>query len=289
MGSIFDVGCAPAKPPEAAAFACPAPRATTDWSRLCTEAFAEFMGTLVFTVFGSLAVDAAYGNGLALAVVVFCTLTVSGGRLNPCVSFAICSVKLVVGDEGTVTTALVHAVTETVVQVAGACAGSALAKAMARGVPCHSCCFDAGPGVPDGIVFAHEMLGTFLLVSTVLAVAVDRTGHEYHQRSQFMVVAPLAVGFALFVAANAAGPYTGGAMNPARVLGSVLTGCPSSAATLSAFVFGEYAGSLVAIAIHLAKDKIRLSYEKDNEALVARYTKESAAATNAAWPTIKLH
>ena len=46
---------------------------------------AEFFGTLIFSFFGGLApaAEAAYCNGLALAVLVYCTCSVSGGHLNP--------------------------------------------------------------------------------------------------------------------------------------------------------------------------------------------------------------
>lgn len=267
MGSIFDEGCAPCSALQKEEPACPE-RTATDWFRLLTEAVAEFLGTLMFTVFGSLAVDAAYGNGIALTVVVFCTLTVSGGRLNPCVSFAICVAKLYAGD-GHATTSLLHALAETIVQVAGAFVGALVARALATGVACPSCCFAPPPGVPNAVVFGHEAMGTFLLVTTVLAVAVDRTGHEYNHRSQFMVVAPLAVGFALYVAANAAGPYTGGAMNPARLMGSVVAGCHATWGSVGAYVGGEYVGAVGAILMHIARDEVRTVYEKHNSAIIA--------------------
>ena len=46
---------------------------------------AELIGTLLFSFFGGLApaAVAAYANGLALAVLVYCTASVSGGHLNP--------------------------------------------------------------------------------------------------------------------------------------------------------------------------------------------------------------
>ena len=46
---------------------------------------AELLGTLLFSFFGGLAPasEAAYANGLALAVLVYCCASVSGGHLNP--------------------------------------------------------------------------------------------------------------------------------------------------------------------------------------------------------------
>ena len=49
---------------------------------------AEFLGMLLFALYGGEARDsaAAYGNGLALAVLVYATANVSGGHLNPAVT-----------------------------------------------------------------------------------------------------------------------------------------------------------------------------------------------------------
>jgi hypothetical protein len=51
---------------------------------------AEFLGMMLFALYGGEARDsaAAYGNGLALAVLVYATANVSGGHLNPAVTLA---------------------------------------------------------------------------------------------------------------------------------------------------------------------------------------------------------
>jgi len=61
--------------------------------RETAEFLSEYLGTMLFAFFGSLAggggVGAAGGNGLALAVLVYITASVSGGKLNPGVSLAL--------------------------------------------------------------------------------------------------------------------------------------------------------------------------------------------------------
>ena len=66
-------------------------------------------------------------------------------------------------------------------------------------------------GVPIGRAFLVELLVTFLLVLVVIAVATDDRAESG--------IAPIAVGLALAAAIFAAGPLTGGAVNPARAFG----------------------------------------------------------------------
>ncbi|RBY76948.1 aquaporin [Blastococcus sp. TF02-09] len=66
-------------------------------------------------------------------------------------------------------------------------------------------------GVPIGRAFLVELLVTFLLVLVVIAVATDDRAENG--------IAPVAVGLALAAAIFAAGPLTGGAVNPARAFG----------------------------------------------------------------------
>jgi len=59
-----------------------------------------------------------------------------------------------------------------------------------------------------------ELVGTFILVFVVMAVATDERAPA--------AIAPIAVGFALAVGVFIAGPVTGGSVNPARSLGPML-------------------------------------------------------------------
>lgn len=69
----------------------------------------------------------------------------------------------------------------------------------------------AGVGAIEGIVM--EVVTTFALVYTVYATAADP------KKGSLGIIAPLAIG--LVVGANilAAGPFSGGSMNPARSFG----------------------------------------------------------------------
>jgi glycerol uptake facilitator-like aquaporin len=84
---------------------------------------------------------------------------------------------------------------------------------------------NTGPGCapdiqPDAYfrVFVRESVGTFILVSTVFATAIAKPG--------FGIVAPMAIGAAIFIDAGVDGGMTGCAHNPARFFGPALAfGC----------------------------------------------------------------
>ena len=85
--------------------------------------------------------------------------------------------------------------------------------------------FERRSGMPRGVVqlaygpvFLHELVGTFVLVSTVLTAAVAKPG--------LGDAAPFAIGLAVFVCIGSCGKLTGGFFNPARFLGPALVfGC----------------------------------------------------------------
>lgn len=69
----------------------------------------------------------------------------------------------------------------------------------------------AGVGVFEGIVF--EIVITFGLVYTVYATAADP------KKGNIGIIAPIAIGFIVGANILAAGPFSGGSMNPARSFG----------------------------------------------------------------------
>jgi MIP family channel proteins len=187
---------------------------------------AEFIGTLLFTFLaGAAAVNAessglvtgALGGGLALAVMIYATAgdNGSGGKLNPAVTAGL----LITGRLDRI-----RGVWEMVAQFVGALCGGILLKLSLPHtdltVPLLAM---GGPSTNHPLsTFIWEYMATAFLVLTVFATVVDK--HGRHSESGLKVTlpapfAPLAIGLAVVVGSFAAGPFTGGAMNPARALG----------------------------------------------------------------------
>lgn len=177
---------------------------------LIASAFSsEFLGTLLFAFFGGLAPPeyAAVTNGLALAVLVYCTVAQSGGNLNPNVS----STLILTGH-----LSVVQGLGYIVCQLAGAIVGAAISKGFAT-TPDPGC-FLPSVGVSHAQLWGWETIMTVLLIVTVIELAVAQKG-----AGNF---GPLVIGLSLLVAALVGGPFTGAALNFARVLGpAVVNGC----------------------------------------------------------------
>ncbi|KAF5741665.1 aquaporin TIP2-1 [Tripterygium wilfordii] len=183
---------------------------------------AEFISTLLF-VFAGVGSAIAYRNaaldpaglvaiavchGFALFVAVSVGANISGGHVNPAVTFG-----LALGGQITILTGIFY----WIAQLLGSIVACFLLKFVTGGlaIPTHS--LSAGVGAVEGVVM--EIVITFALVYTVYATAADP------KKGSLGTIAPLAIG--LIVGANilAAGPFSGGSMNPARSFGpAVATG-----------------------------------------------------------------
>jgi MIP family channel proteins len=188
-----------------------------DFMRACA---AEATGTffLVFVGAGSICMDSmtngrvglpgiAIAHGLALSVAVTTTLILSGGHLNPAVTFGHFVTgrmdrKLALGYMGA--------------QILGGCvAGLCLRmmfeeqiwRARALGTP------DLDPSVTTGTGILVEAVLTFLLVFAFWATVVDGRGPK---------VAGFGVGLTLTACMLAGGALTGASLNPARSFGPAL-------------------------------------------------------------------
>lgn len=181
---------------------------------------AEFISTLLFVfagvgsaiAYGKLTTDAALDpaglvaiaicHGFALFVAVAVGANISGGHVNPAVTFG-----LALGGQITILSGIFY----WIAQLVGSIVACFLLKFVTGGlaIPTHSVA--AGVGVIEGLVM--EIIITFALVYTVYATAADP------KKGSLGTIAPIAIG--LIVGANilAAGPFSGGSMNPARSFG----------------------------------------------------------------------
>ncbi|GAY46492.1 hypothetical protein CUMW_097490 [Citrus unshiu] len=173
----------------------------TKWS-FYRALIAEFIATLLFlyvtvlTVIGYKSqtdpaknVDGCAGVGILgiawafggmIFVLVYCTAGISGGHINPAVTFGLFLARKV---------------------------------SLVRGAN------ELADGYSTGVGLAAEIIGTFVLVYTVFsATDPKRSARDSH----VPVLAPLPIGFAVFMVHLATIPITGTGINPARSLGAAV-------------------------------------------------------------------
>ncbi|CAL4933095.1 unnamed protein product [Urochloa decumbens] len=197
------------------------------WS-LYRAAIAEFVATLLFvyvtlsTVIGHKrqsesqpcggagVLGIAWSFGGMIFVLVYCTAGVSGGHVNPAVTFALLLARKV---------SLVRAAIYVAAQCLGAICGAGLVRAFHGGAAYlrhGGGANELAAGYSRGAGLAAEIVGTFVLVYTVFsATDPKRKVRDTH----VPVLAPLPIGFAVFMVHLATIPITGTGINPARSLG----------------------------------------------------------------------
>ena len=178
---------------------------------------AEFIATLLFVFLGAGSVIVSGGlpngdldpsrlaaialaHGLAIAFLVFAIANISGGHMNPAVTFAALLTNKISAARGLMYVAA---------QLGGAVVGAwlllaTIPDAADTNLGAHA----LGPGVTVTMGLLMEIVLTFVLVFVIFATAVDPRGMGN--------LAPLAIGMAVLVDHLVAVPITGASMNPAR-------------------------------------------------------------------------
>jgi MIP family channel proteins len=160
----------------------------------------------------ALVVGIAIAFGLMIAVLAAGIGGISGGHINPAVTFA-----MIITGNISVAKGLIYIVA----QLIGATIGMLLLKAFLAGA-----IIDAIPGaggnaintdlVPSKLAAVGlEAIGTFILVWTVFATAVTRKNNSG-------IAAPLYIGLSVLLAHIILIPFTGTGINPARTFGPAL-------------------------------------------------------------------
>jgi glycerol uptake facilitator protein len=228
---------------------------------------AEALGTAVLVLFGAGTILAAAATGagqmsyaalgfIALAFGAAVTLAIfvfgptSGAHINPAVTIALAVIgRFPWRGVGPYVAA----------QLAGAAVGAAGIVAVfgadaARAAMTGATTLGSGVGFAGGV--AAEALGTFLLVLTVVALAVD-------SRAPLGWAGP-GIGLAVTAEILLIGPVTGGSVNPARTFGpylvTTLIGGPVPWAEFPVYVIGPVLGGIVAAGVYVAVGRPFLSH-----------------------------
>jgi glycerol uptake facilitator protein len=212
--------------------------------------FAELVGTLLLVFFITSVValyvatgqNAQFGSdfavvGLTHFLVLFALIVsigvASGGHFNPAITAAFIALRRIDPIDG-----LVYILA----QLSGGVLGALLTKAFLLDEGRAS---DYGTPKVSALLggdfqgFLVEGIGTFVLVMTVLAVALNPEIRRW---------AAISIGGALGFIVMVLGPLTGGSVNPARWFGPALVG--NSFTDAWAFVLGPIAGAAVAVALY---------------------------------------
>ncbi|TLD23866.1 hypothetical protein PspLS_06805 [Pyricularia sp. CBS 133598] len=188
-----------------------------------TAALAEFVGTFLFLFFAFSAAGVAnavppeltdgvaapniaallyisFAFGISLMVNVFAFYRISGGQFNPAVSVALCLVGAIPPLRAGFC-------------IVGQILGGIIAAAAVEGLYPTLLNVETtlGPGVSPAQGVFIEMFLTTQLILVILLLAVEKHRLTY--------IAPLGIGFALFVTHLAGVYFTGASLNPARSLG----------------------------------------------------------------------
>jgi MIP family channel proteins len=192
-----------------------------DFSKRVRAYFAELVGTTVFLFLSTTAASTAGSNtltiatafGIGLATAIFIARPVSGGHINPAVSFAM----VLSGNLD-----IIDGVGYIVSQLAGAVAGSAIGYGV-LGSEKYGGWLSVAPGLSQRQGFVAEIVGTFVLVTIVFIVCVQTTsGLLTPSKLTVRGMAPQIIGFATWVIHLALIPINGCGVNPARAFGPAL-------------------------------------------------------------------
>lgn len=213
------------EPPPAPLFE---PDELTSWS-FYRAGIAEFMATFLFlyitilTVMGVVSSKTkcstvgiqgiAWSFGGMIFALVYCTAGISGGHINPAVTFGLLLARKL---------SLTRAVFYMVMQCLGAICGAAVVRGF-EGTTRYDLlgggANSVNPGYTKGDGLGAEIVGTFVLVYTVFsATDAKRSARDSH----VPILAPLPIGFAVFLVHLATIPITGTGINPARSLGAAI-------------------------------------------------------------------
>ncbi|KAJ7187449.1 hypothetical protein O6H91_15G075100 [Diphasiastrum complanatum] len=159
---------------------------------------------------GMLGVAWAFGG--MIFVMIYCTAGISGGHINPAVTFGFFLARKV---------SLPRGLFYIIAQTLGAISGAGLAKGFQKTLYIQ---LGGGAnfvqhGYSMGVGFGAEIIGTFVLVYTVFSATDPK---RIARDSHVPVLAPLPIGFAVFIVHLATIPITGTGINPARSLGAAV-------------------------------------------------------------------
>ena len=199
---------------------------------LAYKGLCEMFGTMAFQLMGSIA-GTTWTNGTILTVVVYMIAKISGAHVNPAVSLSFCLLGFIYPMDFLVYCAF---------QFAGALLGSLWIKALIPGnmlAICNGCVIPI-LGLSKFRIFLWEFTATLLFLCPIFAV-VWYTDNKFGYGN----TGPLIIGLSLYSSATVAAPWTGGSLNPARLIASHLIFNCENSNTYLYYVIGQMIAGLI--------------------------------------------
>ena len=203
---------------------------------------AEFLGTFVFVfvaagsvLSNNLFIDTgvlgvSFATSMAFSAMIFATVAISGGHLNPAVTIALWLAQKM----GTVT-AVFYVLMQILASFAAAYLLQFVFGNQALGFYLGGPVLSVDTTVSAAVILEAVLTGA--LVFAVFATMVDKRGP--------VSFGPIAVGLVVLVASIFAGSITGAALNPARAIGPLLVS--GRLESLLVWVIGPLTGSLFGV------------------------------------------
>ncbi|KAG4961326.1 hypothetical protein AAZX31_13G314500 [Glycine max] len=176
-------------------------------------------------------VAASLSHAFALFVAVSVGANISGGHVNPAVTFG-----AFVGGHIT----LFRSILYWIAQLLGSVVACLLLKFATGGL--ETSAFALSPGVEAGNALVFEIVMTFGLVYTVYATAVDP------KKGDLGIIAPIAIGFIVGANILAGGAFDGASMNPAVSFGPAVVSWTWSNHWV--YWVGPFAGAAIAAVVY---------------------------------------
>jgi aquaporin Z len=200
-------------------------------SKFLMEAFASMM----FHFLGTMSAT-PWSNGVTLMVLVYYTAKTSGAHINPALS----TTFTILGY-----TNPIELLVYWTAQISGAIIGALWLALLVPGSSVRGYglgCFNPVSSLTPAAIIGWEALCTFTFIVPIFSV-VWYTNHK----KGYGNTGPILVGLSLIASASAASAYTGGALNPARVLASpIVFDCMKKRVNIFYYIIGEMMGGILA-------------------------------------------
>jgi glycerol uptake facilitator-like aquaporin len=199
----------------------------------------EFLACMMFHFIGSISPTAA-ANAIALMVLVYYCAKTSGAHLNPALTLSF----TLLGHTNPLEmlcywTAQILGCAFGALWLALLVPGLYIRKEIAYSPNAYDGCFFPRPDLSYAEVFGWEAFATFCFLTPIFSVVWYTTHKKGYGNT-----GPIMIGLSLFASAFAAGPFTGAALNPARVFASPIVFDCDNRDMIFVYVLGELTGAL---------------------------------------------